>query len=180
MVNDIIKIIDRIISLLKYRKEQKKIIFSDHVEPMFSAMEKIHNDYLISITALMNEFHKNPDIESLASSLKNKKVELEHIRVKTNALLKEGLKQEKGDESFIEFLESCVTYFCAQPESLGNHYIGAFPQLSRKISYIKDGGLSADEVKSQIPKIMLTSQEYIRRHWERVVQSYSKCKFEMI
>ena len=58
MIGSVIQIIDRIIEFLKIRRSNRRILFEDHIEPVYTELSLIHKDYLKSCRELM-EFVSN-------------------------------------------------------------------------------------------------------------------------
>lgn len=187
MIEDGIKVIDRIISLLNTRKEQRVAILSNHIEPIFSSMETIHKNYLISIDELVGEFEDKKDIDVIIASIKRRKLAMENMRVKVDSYAKEGLRQKANSDCTREFFDCCMKYFSAQSWVIDHPYIGSFTRSLEEISELKKKVVDLDDENQQytqhifesVPIILVEEQAGLRKSWELLTKSYSKCKFEL-
>ena len=197
MISDIISIIDKLRSYNREHKKDKKELFLTLVEPTYIDMTKIHNDYL-------NTFHKiKKDLvdEDLTTDyfqnyIIDKKIELEHLRVKVFELSKVINESDKIPTSAKIFFNACLTYFKIASGRIyyGNSYKSYYSDLleymneetilqeNKKLRYEDksiDKGLKSYESKT-FGDVLGRMLAQIRIEWSEVSASYSKCKLDLI
>jgi hypothetical protein len=185
-----IAIIDRIISLIKVRQENRRKLFIDHVEPLFKDIEQIHIDYLKGFTDLLETIHSFPSEEEIRTHLLHKKAELENLRVKVNSCLKFHQKRQFDlSTSFESFVFACLIYFGAQSgEILGKYglfYTDLIGILDRKHdSFSMPPDLKKSDLKPEPRFTMELALQAIlnevRKRWEYVTEKYSECRYELL
>jgi hypothetical protein len=114
MIVDLIdKLIDRVIQLVKEHKEAQKNLFENFVEPAYSLLQSVHEDYLKSFTAYRTAIDTAPYfssvVDGLCTTIKKDNLFTEHHRAKLRAL-REVIGKVTHDESLREFVGAIWFY----------------------------------------------------------------------
>jgi len=88
MIDEGIKIIDRLIQLATYRERKSKEYFDVYVEPLYKDAEKIVSDYLKLFQKLIHKIKKGESEAEIIKWIEQRRVDHLPIRMKTKSLLK--------------------------------------------------------------------------------------------
>ena len=119
MIDALIKIVDRLISLQKIRTDRREKLFNRILEPALNDLLLIHGDYLAMFEEIDQMLldkrteSKQSAIETLKSAtdlLRQRRIQFEPVRVKLRELLSVIENQSLGEEEE-EYLHAIVSYF---------------------------------------------------------------------
>lgn len=184
MLDSGIKIIDRIIELLTYRKQSGRKLFLDHIEPIYVAMEKIHLDYLSALEQFIKDIPKIKNIDDLIASIKARKIPLEPLRVKINSFSKVAQKQKHLPDKVEHFFYCCTNYLdFKSTNSELIYYYGCHSLILEEVIKLKNADNSAEPSKFEIGLIHTQVplwQKDIRHAWEWLTKAYSECRLVLL
>jgi hypothetical protein len=133
----LVKVIDRLISLGKYKIQNRKEVFNKVFEPAFKELEAVHGDYLemfdsTSVTLndiLTNEQPESFDkLKSAIEKLRTRRTRFEPVRAKLRSLGKALVKEKLPPE------ETKLAY--AMCEYLSTYYFAGNPSASGLLLYV--------------------------------------------
>lgn len=115
MIDTLLKIIDRLLVFREKVRERKQAVFKDLVEPTFSELSEIHNNYLTQFVEAKEMCLNNQTLEPTLAFLNFKQMEFAPVRDKLAALatvLKDSRQIEaRGLHDTLSFFESVSDYF---------------------------------------------------------------------
>lgn len=125
MIELLLRLIDRLIDLKKYRNERLLRIFHEILEPTFNELLAVHSDYIAMFTdfaAMLPNENMPPEqrtaaLAQAANFLRRKRIEFEPVRTKIESFVKEILGGRFGKQhEFLTpeadaFLRALVDYF---------------------------------------------------------------------
>lgn len=191
MIDAGVKIIDRIIDLLRTREQNKGELFEDFVQPLFEDMILIHQDYIRSLTSLIQEIDDLESEDQAYNVLLHRKSNLEHLRVKAHSFLEEAKKPKSLPKSANCFFDACVQYFMMQSgQFIGtykHHYIDLLAFLSGEEStYVlpknvqTENDLPAPKYSTEIARLLLLFLDCMKNKWSEVTAQYAYCRFNLL
>ena len=116
MIDGLVKIVDRLIELVKYREEKSRRIFEKLIEPVFNDLVVIHKDYLAMFVEVSSLIPSDGDgtkkqkkkLSEALRYLSKKRIEFETTRIKLRAI-SQSFKNTKTNEKD-EFVRAVVSY----------------------------------------------------------------------
>jgi hypothetical protein len=177
MLSAAISVIDRLIQLLKERRENDRNLFKDHIEPMFLDMAAIHQDYLLTFEEKTRTSHISPEV--IHELVTTKKRELEHLRVKVHALAREidAGTLRKFPEAVIEFITTCFSYFSAEAGRTQDYY----GQYSELLDFMNEAYITSEPKEHDdifYYKIAAVTRT-VRERWNDVTFAYAKARIKL-
>jgi hypothetical protein len=94
----LLRLIDRVIDLKKYRTERLHKTYQDVLDPLFKDLMSVHGNYIRMFEEVLEELEAIPDPESeegkkrlleIAESLRKRRLEFEPVREKLAAITRE-------------------------------------------------------------------------------------------
>ena len=126
MIEVLLKILDRLIELRKYKAERLQKTFQDILSPLFNDLLGVHGNYIEMFEEVERQLAAIPDFYSesgrmrlleIASSLQKRRLEFEPVRVKLIAIAREleptiaGPGKEMEPVEARDFVASVLQYF---------------------------------------------------------------------
>jgi len=180
MIELTLQAIDRVISLLRGRIDDKRRFVQEQVDPIFKDMEIIHQNYIQSFTDIIQAAEEANNNQDLIGLVLNKKMEFEHVRVKTYSIAKVARTSDRVPEPAKEFFEQCFMYFRRQNDVFSiDKYSSRFSGMLEILSGI-DQGSDISKSRQLLIDYFDGCLDYTRKSWERFTQEYGKCKLEML
>ncbi|WP_208108630.1 hypothetical protein, partial [Candidatus Thiosymbion oneisti] len=142
---------------------------SDHIGPIYESMEVIHKDYLKAANDLQWMSEIGADIDRLDKEIKERKIELEALRVTIDAWTKIEKENQKHPEWALSFFQECIDYFRIQSDDLAHGYSSHYTDMLKK----------ATERPIMATDFMLL-QVQLRERWQYVAESYAQCKSHLL
>ena len=199
MLIDIIdKLIDRIIQLAEWKKQSRKNLFNDFINPIFIEFEVVHNDYLDSFRHYRSLLRSSSvSLDSVCDTIKEDNIFTENRRNRLKELANAGndatitrpfinsIIQYLTDpyDPMLKLIEKSNKFGYSGPEVSGNFAIG---DISGEINQVYREPLRhailVNEVKTEdetieiLDKIVLKLQE----RYSRVVTEYAKLKKSLL
>ena len=195
MIDSIIKIADRLIQLLTIRKENRRALFKDHIEPIFSDLSKVHQDYLRSCQDLISYIERiderqlsHYEIEKL---IKNYKINLEPKRVEIHSIaksVKKNVNSKKISDELKSFYDYCSLYFAnassdysLMPKSFRTMFDVYSGFYSNLIEYINKASYGQREFSKNSLLNHLTFQEsQLRWTWSKLSETYAELRIKLL
>jgi hypothetical protein len=149
------KLIDRFLQLMNYRKQQKRELYSNFVEPVFAEFEAVHKNYLDSFKCYRQMLHSSETpLDShhpVFDKIREDSLFSAEIRAKTAVIL-----ELESDPLIGSFAKAVATYVLGQ-ELYTNIVLNGYrslPNVIRKkiiagLKSIADLSVSDDEKKSR-------------------------------
>src|SRR5262245_5997246 len=126
MLELLLKLIDRLIDLTKYRAERQAKIFAEIFDPVFEDLERVHANYLAMFDEVLRSLpdvgptptdEQRAQLRANAERLRQQRIEFEPVRAKLGAMTRQvlggrygGRRKELSPEADA-FLEAVVDYF---------------------------------------------------------------------
>src|SRR6185437_10488413 len=92
-----ISLIDRLIQLLSVREKNRERYFKNFIEPLYIDAEKIAADYMKLLIELIHRIDDSGNGREIVEWLEVRSVDLQPVRVKIRAMIKDGSMQEQAD-----------------------------------------------------------------------------------
>jgi len=164
LIDTLINIIDRVITLIRERQAHDRRFFQDHVEPLYSDLTLIHTDYLKGLkdisVKLQHIINTKEDWEADATLLVSEHAdELAPIRAKVKALIK-TVHTENSDtpkSTTDHFFYACAKYFL----------------VSAKYEYF-------GKSKKDIAQYTQFLNGHITQYLENRMSAYSRVKYKLL
>ena len=122
MIDTLLKLLDRLIQLVKRRKEVEERTFELLIKPMYTDLETIHKDYLLMLEKCEVDLKENK-LKDIAKRLRTERLELEPLRFSISSFAASYLKNPKLSHYTFFFL------------GVSNYF--SVPLAGCPISYIK-------------------------------------------
>lgn len=107
MIDTIVKLAEKIAELLMYRSARRKERFGAIIEPMFTALQELHKDYLLMFEKVRQDLLANEvDLLTINQQLRTRRIEHEATRRSV-----QGLAKQLKFLEFEEFLRAVQNYF---------------------------------------------------------------------
>lgn len=189
MIELLLKLIDRLIDLEKYRAERMDKTFREILEPIFNDLMLVHSDYVRMFEEVQDKLAAIPDLtvedgknrlREIAESLRRQRLQFEPVRVKLAALTRElggglfGQAPKIDPPEAREFVTSVIRYF-----PVGNITVG-----SSRSSVLVAALRGAAEITSEqverygqgLPELVTSTINDCREKWSSVCDSYARLK----
>jgi hypothetical protein len=181
MLNDVLSIIDRLISLRKYRNERFRAKFKELCDPIFHDLLLVHTDYVKMFEGIYVKIRKAFEQEPFSQVieiLRERRVELEAVREKLSMLARELSTDASKEPAEVQRFFFAVSQYLNLETSLlpaCTRSTRASILLWRLESIGPDWGteLSWDEM-SEWKKAIEDSLSCIREDWSRVCEAYAQ------
>lgn len=99
MIDLALSLIEKIVELLKERKQIKRLIFSDHLDPIYNDVDRINQNYHEIYDEILRQItDPNVEIRSVIDSLATKRKELLGVREKASVYLAALTESDQPDE----------------------------------------------------------------------------------
>ena len=192
MIDALIKIIDRLISLVKGRIQGRKDMFEKVIDPIFNDLLLIHGDYIKMFehaqwllpgysedgsTLTAPGYNGEPEegsekyvkrLENAKNEIKKRRLEFEPVRAKVRIIAK-SLDENKFPEEETNFIRSVLEYFpTADPIS---------PNSATRniIDYLDTMASRSNEVRWVIDEVIQDHKE----SWSNVCEAYAVLKIKI-
>ena len=180
MIDLALKVIDRFISLAKYRSENQRAFFIDHIDPLYKEIETIHKNYTSSFNDFINKVDEIDDKNELIKYVINTKSEYEYLRIKARSYAKIALVDEKNPNSSNEFFRSSARYFIHLSDTAigekGLTYYSTILEILSEIYTDEDSQNNKVKLKERLEGII----EQVNECWEDLSQQYCRCRMDMV
>lgn len=195
MINSFLNIIDRLIQLFTIRKTNKRKLFIDHIEPLYSEMSEIHKDYLNACRELKsyvsNKSNTDYSLNDIKETLTKYKTTLEPERVKVFTLAQFVKNKKLRKQLFKEalpFYDSCFLYFCfaaGEPNFLSEEMKDAFMPYSglyTKLYKFTDEYMSGEQVVNLVSfnKLLNDQEQFLSKSWDEISKIYSELRLSLL
>jgi hypothetical protein len=176
MLNDVLSVIDRLISLRKYRNERFRAKCRELCDPIFHDLLLVHTDYVKMFEDIQVRIRRSSDQKHFSKAveiLREQRLEFEAVREKLKAIA--GTLSSKADnqpEEVNTFINVVSFYFQWGP--LFINVTPSYALMDRLEIVIKDAGpeFSSEEMDS-MRKIVEDALSGIRQSWSRVCEAYA-------
>jgi hypothetical protein len=110
MIDALVKVCEKLVELLKHRSELKEKAFSKQIEPLFSSMKDVHDDYLQLFSECRRELATATKLADIVERLIKTRLENEGLRQSILAMCSVLDAQRKPDV-FRDFFAEVQRYF---------------------------------------------------------------------
>lgn len=110
MISLFLNAIDRAIDLLRSRAESDRRYFSDHIEPLFQEISRIHDDYIALVAEVGEILERDPPSEA-EDHIRCRREELLPLREKVMALERAVETVDHLPEEALRFFNAVADYF---------------------------------------------------------------------
>ena len=110
MFDGLVRIVDRLIELRKYREERNLRLFNSSVKKIYEDMREVHADYLVIFKSCEDALNKNTPLREIADTITSERLRYEPTRVQIKAMLWE-LVDKPELASYKELLTGLISYF---------------------------------------------------------------------
>jgi hypothetical protein len=183
MIADILdKIVDKLIKLTQMRETRIRRYFFEHIESIYSDMEKVHSDYL-------NTFSRISDLISSATKddtywfkvlneVRRAALPFQNVRDKVRITVAYILRSDedfKTDEAG-QFFIACAYYFNVSLFQLADHNPStAYFKLERIVKESVYYPINSND-SEMAKQAIIDLQDELRLAWNRISQSYAKAR----
>ena len=189
MIELLLKLIDRLIDLKKYRAERLYKTFQDILDPIFNDLMSVHSNYLRMFEGVEEQLKALPDLDSedgkrglreIAESLRRRRLEFEPVREKLAALTRElggglhGLPPKIGPAEAQEFVASVIQYFPVGNITNRSSRSTVLVMALRGAAEITPA--QVDRYGQSLPELVTSTMNDCREKWSSVCDSYAKLK----
>lgn len=181
VVASIVAVIDRAISLIDRRRTTRRLVFVDQVEPVFSDLIEVHEDYrriFEEVNSVLHAKTRRSSAKALAALIARRRQELSVIREKVNALALALGKEKRLPSEAREFFKSVCLYFSVGPGN-DNMNVGASATstLVELFDSIDRMGLEGkSSVWSEASEVM----ESVERRWNELLRDYVSARVALL
>ena len=182
MLDSALKVINKLIQLLQIRELRRKERFDKFVQPLFSDLSTIHDNYQKFLGNVVIRLKNNPkSIVKIVNSLRKHREDYSHLRHTTRIISKEFAKKFE-DDPISEFIFAVSNYF---PDGDLKTDPSASTQILELFSGW-DGGRElmnqhGETVKDPIQYFISTIETHLmlqNYNWKTVCERYAKLKSE--
>ncbi len=189
MIELLLKLIDRLIDLKKYRAERMDKTLHEILDPIFNDLMSVHSNYLRMFEEVQEKLAAIPDLTTedgkkklreIAESLRRQRLEFEPVREKLAALTRElggglyGPALRIDPPEAQEFVASVVQYFpsgnittrMSRSSVLVTALRGAAEITAAQVEHYGQG----------LPELVTSTVNDCREKWSSVCDSYAKLK----
>jgi|GEM_PF-4682541 len=110
------KVIDKIISLIKARDENRAALFKEVVEPLHDEFEKVVVQYFAFFRSALSELSQER-LESTIAALKDQRNDYIQARIKIISM-SEAIKEELGNDDIVAYCDSIKGFFFTDKNNL--------------------------------------------------------------
>ncbi|MDP6476245.1 MAG: hypothetical protein QF894_15200 [Alphaproteobacteria bacterium] len=184
MLGDVLNAVDKIISWSRLPSEMRRRQFSDHVEPAFHDIQRMHEGYLRSLNQLENLVYEyRCDSDRLLADCRNfvdsRRTELEANRGETKAIAEclASYWHELLDDPQSSFFVSLLDYLCVRSGMLSpitDHH----NELRKMLEVIEDGESTIDQKIRTVSEGIPEHSFELRRAWSVLVHFHAETRRE--
>jgi hypothetical protein len=196
----IIQLLDKLIDLLKIRRERRREALKEHIDPLFVDLTAVHKNYIQTFSEILEELRSRPQPANVVRDLIiDKKREFEALRIKINsfaAIYEEQLNEGNIPVETKEFLQSVLLYFSAASghargyrgrftdllEYMDDKYfeiekVGKYEAVAMVYKYRTESGkLVGDDFGYKLYEVM----SQVTEQWNEVTMCYAQCKVKLL
>jgi len=173
MVDGMLKIIDRLIDLLDRRNKSKRLVFIEHLDPIFIDLTLIHADYLSSLRAFSELIHDPASTGPiLKAELVRRQEALAPLRSKVDAMSKAILSTDL-DQPIKNFARAAERYFQLTTKKRTTGYSTLLGLLDWRAW---DRPLSEERVFRHIEDV----RGDIADRWSELTSAYAKVRLHLL
>jgi hypothetical protein len=184
MLDSLIKVAEKLLDLLKYRKQLREEQFAKSIDMVFQELTKVHQDYLRLFTTCAKALRDEKDLSKIADSLFDNRLEQEAMRRSIRALA-ESLAQNKRLKKFQSFFIEVNNYF----------HSGSIPQDTRSSALLAElercvreqrgeqfvsMEFSVGEMHQFLSQVIETALSEIRQSWNELSRLHAKALSETL
>jgi hypothetical protein len=104
----VIRVVDRLIDLLKYRQAKRRELFSAVIEPLFDDLLVMHADYMKMFDDCWQQLLDNQvPLRQIAEALRQRRQVYEGLRIKSNSII-DGLEASELAPEVRRFVQSAA------------------------------------------------------------------------
>lgn len=177
----ILKLIDKLIELLKVRKKHNRTFFEDHIEPIYSMLRIVVDDYIQIFEGakyqLQDDSINLPTIHKMLMSRRKKR---ELVR-KELAKYSNAVFNSEGNDKIKEFAYLCWRLIILHPCYDGDSSYVICSQASSLIIEIEEAMKKKE--KCQRDNLISSTESYIERTkgiWDRTKNIYFDLRTKML
>jgi hypothetical protein len=180
MIDILLKILDRLIQLVKLRKERKEKIFKELVLPIFDDLLLVQRDYIKMFEKASDDILNGIELTKIIRNLEYDRLKFEPVRTKLYFLANEFLGSEISSD-IDYFIDSVIKYFPVgdiEWPSLCKQSMRDFSWATSLILELKFHFIALPEDDKQ--RCISRFITYQRQRWEMVCDAFAKCKKSII
>lgn len=155
-----LKLIDKIISLVKTREENKAKLFKEVVQPLYEEFEKLVVQYFSFFRSTLNAIN-DTELDVIVKDLKKQRDEYIQARIKIVSM-SEAIKEDLGNTDILEFCNALKEFFFVSKDNqLQSHRSSMLddPNMQQLLMYAQQ----QDEYSSRGSMLLRTLENYIRK-----------------
>jgi hypothetical protein len=180
MISDIVNAIDHVIQLLQKRADDRRHLFLDQIEPLFTDLSAIQSDYRQIFDAIETQL-EDPSLThtEVTHRLRKRRRQLEHIRDKAKALGQVLQSNAELPEIAQLFFQSICRYFSIPSEEGELYSSRATPAqtLIEALDIMKD---EPEEFRSLLHAEVRRVSGIIEREWQHMLAMYAQARVELL
>ncbi len=199
-IESVVKVLDRLTDLLKYRQGRRKEFFNSVIEPLFNDLLTMHTDYIKMFDECRAQLaDETTSLVKIEETLRLRRVVYDAVRLKCKGIVEalQGMDLEPQMAAFLKIAVSHVPSgsIADEPEDGGIHEVlrrsrmfgisnSASGMLLRMLQAADEGRLVLDPQIASFPKIQrahllqsaTTTLSDIRQRWTLICEEYTRLK----
>jgi hypothetical protein len=174
MIDTFLKLIDKIIEVVKRRKQRSKDILTDIVEPLFSEMALVVDDYLSLFLDTIEAVDQGTD-EALATAIQKvtaRRYKLLTTRIKVQEMAR-VLTERYQKKILTEFAEEIVAFF--HSSQIRPYRSGSTPSKDLLVE-LHDFLARPDFDRATLKPNLTQATRNIEVNWAKITRAYCRIK----
>jgi len=181
MIQEFVTLIDKLIQLLKARKDAEERPLDVLVTPMYLDLQVIHNDYLHMFEKCRRDIESGVALGDIANALLSDRLEMEAVRHSVSAFV-DSYSENPRLKRYHEFFRSVWMYFYRYdmmrnvPGTLSQILLGELDKWVRegqKQAFAPGLEISELDARKILAEVVSSHLCEIRRRWEELSKQYA-------
>ena len=178
----VIKVVDRLTDLLKYRQARRKELFANVIEALFNDLLVMHADYMRMFDDCWHQLLDNKvPLQEIAEALRQRRQVYDGLRVKSRAIV-DGLESADLEPEIKAFLKAAA-YHIPDGE-LGPVMSTPASMVLERLYRARDplidtphrDGDSPNGARREVLDLVIATANHIRQRWGWICEEYVRVK----
>jgi predicted protein tyrosine phosphatase len=177
----ILKLIEKLGELLIISRKRHRTLFEDHIQPIYSMVEEVTNNYLHIFEYTRKQLEDDTiNLSEIVSTLLEHRKECELVRRKLEKYSK-AMKRMKCRDDIEEYAYLCLWLVHVHPQSMQSYHCPGATQATSLVGEL-EGAMKQKDLISRKDLVIITD-EYIERTkkiWSRITDIYIVLRKKML
>jgi hypothetical protein len=184
MIDSLVKVAEKLVELLKYRKQLREEQFAKSIDMVFQELKNVHQDYLKLFSNCAQALREKEDLSQIADSLFANRLEHEAMRRSIRALA-ESLAQNKTLKKFQPFFMEVNNYFQSGTFPNDTRSSALLNELERCVRERRQGHFvsrefTPEELHQFVSQLVENTLTEVRASWDELSQLHAKALSETL